>query len=538
MRRIFAVFLLSIFAFSAFSAVPADIQVSVNPNLPVALYKGPATYRRDSRGRPFKSIIVTSSKLFGIGNSAGSNSVRDSSTSSSTTSTTTTPSPPPRSSLNNVGQRLKPFIVTSRPFGFANSASNFVRDSSTASPTTTSTTTPSPLIDKATPTIPFFSISCTVGRSCSQIISARQTQTVKPTFKPYTKEEINKFKGTLGSRFPPKVASSTLNSGMPEISATTTTTENPSTEKLTNLWRIRTTLPSNPATNILYSSPLSSTTTTRPVQNKPSNNWSSRWKWPTHIGSVASEDHKQDEIESNNQRVETVTSEPIFAVVKSSPQVALRHPTNVSEYPIRTNTYSVKPYTTKEKNDHSKENYPIHRPEEIAKLAVATAGNNNGNWLSLLAASLTVLQNQYQNLNPSQRPQPQQTMQQTKIPPPPLPLSSPFPQKTVSKPVKRPNPTVAPIQQDRWNSPVSTNAEEENSLSWPEKASGFTGYSISLPENDQDYHRHEVISSKGNKISLITGSSTRNKHTHNPVKAVQSNQYNAYRDNLPPEVSV
>ena len=197
----------------------------------------------------------------------------------------------------------------------------------------------------------------------------------------------------------------------------------------------------------------------------------------------------------------------------------------------------MKPYNTKEKYDNTKDTYPKHRPEGNTKPLVST-GNNNGNWLSLLAASMSVLQNQKQNMNPSQRPQ-SQTLQQTKgHHPPALPLSTPFPVKTVTKPVKlRPNPTVTPVQQDRWNSPALTNTEEENSLSWPEKASGFTGYSISLPENDQDYHRHEVISSKGNKISLITGPSTRNKQANKPVKAVQSYQ-NANRANLPPEVSV
>lgn len=535
MRRDFAVFLLSIFAISALSAVPVDIQVSVDPNLPVALYEGPQTYRRDSRGRPFKSIIVTSSKLFGLGSSSGSNFVRDSSTTSSTTSTTTTtttPAPPPRRPLN-VSQRLKPFIVTSRPFGFANSASNLVRDSSTT--TTSTTTTPSPLFDKAAPTIPFFSISCTVGSSCSQIISARQTQTAKPTFKPYTKEEINKFKGSLGSRFPPKVTPSTISSEPSEIS--TATTEKPTTEKPSSVWRIRTTSPPNPTTTAISSSSLSSTTTTRPIKNIPSSNWSSRWKWPTHIGSVASEDHKQDEIESSNQRVETVTSEPTTVAVKSSPQKgALNHPTYFSEFPIRSNTYSVKPYTTREKYDSNKDNsYPKQRPEGINTKPPVATGNNN--WLSLLAASMSALQNQKQNLNAAQRPQ---TLQQTKGHPPALPLSTQFPVKTVSKPVKlRPNPTTTPPapEQDRWNSPALTNTEEENSLSWPEKASGFTGYSISLPENDQDYHRHEVISSKGNKISLITGSSTRNKQANKPVKALQSYQ-NANRANLPPEVSV
>lgn len=514
MRWHFAVFLLfAIVELSNLTALPLDIQVGIDPNRPVTLYKGPQTYRRDARGRPFKSIILTSSKLFGT----SSNLVRDSSTSSTTTSTTTTttPRPPPRSPLN-VGQRLKPFIVTSRPFGFANLASNLVRDS-----TTTSTTTPSPIVDKATPTIPFFSISCTVGSSCSQIISARQTQTAKPTFKPYTKEDIEKFKGGLGSRFPPKVVPPSVNYQTPNIS----TTEKPSTAKLNSLWRIRTTLPPIPTT-------LSSTTTTRPnpVKSKPTDNWSSGWKWPINIAAVASEGHKQDETESGNQRVESGTSE--WAAVNSFPYGLQKNQTDFSRHPVRTNTFSVKPYFAKEKHDNNKVTSAAYRPEGNVKLP-AGAGSNNASWLSLLAASLSALHNQ----NHSQRPH--SHLQETKTAPPPLPHSAPFPMKTTSRPVKRrPDSPAATVEHDRWHSQALTNKEEENSLTWPNKASGSVGYSISLPENDQAYHHHEVISSKGNKISLITGPLTRNKQTQNPVKAVPNNQHKANSANLPPEVSV
>ncbi|XP_057371647.1 uncharacterized protein LOC130692532 [Daphnia carinata] len=512
MGRLFAVFLLfAIFNLPALTAHPLDIQVGIDPNRPLALYEGPQTYRRDARGRPFKSIILTSSKLFGI----GSNLLRDSSTSSSTTATTTTttttPPPPPRSPLN-VGQRLKPFVVTSKPFGFANPASNLLRES-----TTTSTTTPSPFADKATPTIPFFSISCTVGSSCSQIISARQTQTAKPTFKPYTKEEIDKFKGGLGSRFPPKIGSSSVNIQSPNVS----TTEKPSTEKLNSLWRIRTTLPPVPTIT-------SSTTTIRPnpVKSKPADNWSSGWKWPAHIESAASENHKQDEIESSNQRVESGTSE--WAAVKPSSQGQ----TGFSVHPVRTNIFSAKPYSAKEKHDYVKGSSILHRPEGNMKIP-ATAGSNHASWLSLLAASLSVLHNQ----NHSQRPH--SHLQETRTPPPPLPLSEPFPMKTTSRPFKlRPDSSVAPVEQDRWHSLALTNKEEENSLIEPKKPSGVVGYSISLPEKEEDYRHHEVISSKGNKISLITGALNRNKQTQNPVKAVQNNQHKANSANLPPEVSV
>lgn len=513
MGRLFAVFLLyAIFIVPTLTAHQLDIQVGIDPNRPLALHEGPKTYRRDARGRPFKSIILTSSKLFGI----GSNLLRDSSTSSSTTSTTTTIPPlPPRSPLN-VDQRLKPFIVTSRPFGFANPAGNLLRES-----TTTSTTTPSPLVDKATPTIPFFSISCTVGSSCSQIISARQTQTAKPTFKPYTKEEIDKFRGGLGSRFPPKLGSSSVNFQRPNVS----TTEKPSTEKLNSLWRIRTTLPPIPTTT-------SSTTTTRPnpVKSKPVDNWSSGWKWPTQIESAASEGHKQDEIESSNQRVESGTSK--WAVVKPSPQGFQKNQTVFSGHPVRTNIFSANPYSAKEKHDNVKGSSVIHRPEGNVKIP-DTAGSNHASWLSLLAASLSVLHNQ----NHSKRPN--SHLQETRTPPPPLPHSAPFPMKTTSRPFKlRPGSSVAPVEQDRWHSLALTNKEEENSLIESKKPSAVVGYSISLPENEENYRHHEVISSKGNKISLITGALNRNKQTQNSVKAVQSNQHKVNSANLPPEVSV
>ncbi len=105
-------------------------------------------------------------------------------------------------------QNLKPLVVTSRPFGFGSDYWNEIRKQRPTSTTTTTTTTTTvappttsteaPFHEGSAPvTIPFFSISCTVGSSCSQIIAARQIKTPKPTFKPYTREEINKFKGYL-----------------------------------------------------------------------------------------------------------------------------------------------------------------------------------------------------------------------------------------------------------------------------------------------------------------------------------------------------
>ena len=58
------------------------ITISVDSSRPLALYEAPATYRRDSRGRPFKSIIVTS-RPFGF--DVASNDIRQKKTPLTTT---------------------------------------------------------------------------------------------------------------------------------------------------------------------------------------------------------------------------------------------------------------------------------------------------------------------------------------------------------------------------------------------------------------------------------------------------------------------
>lgn len=475
------------------TGTPVDIQVGIHPERPVALYEGPPTFRRDSRGRPFKSIIVTS-KPFGIGNS-GSNVVRDSSTTSSSPSTTTTAKP-------SISSRpLRPFIITSKPFGFVNPASNFVRDSS--STTTTTTTTPQPPIAKGTPTIPFFSISCTVGSSCSQIISARQTPTAKPTFKPYTKEEISKYKGTLSSRFPPKVDQANVDSSQSSSSTSATTTEKPATANK-HLWRIRTTL--SPSSTTSATTTTVTTTTTRrpsPAKNKPSSIWNGKWKWPTHIDSAAaaaSEDGERVKTDSGNQRIETVTPDTVPIMVSSSMSVQ-REPSSAS---------NTKPYQAVNNKQDSRVTFATSKP---------STGTHNGGWFSMLAASLNVLQSHQSIL---QRHQPQQ-QQQTKAT-----SSTPFPVRIVSRPTKpRTHPTtIAPANQDRWNSPTLT--EEANSLVWKPDEGDSDQQPISPPRDIQNYHHHEVISNKGNKISLITGASTRNKQANKPQSSPTP----------PPEVSV
>lgn len=455
-----------------------NMQIKLDPNRPTSLYEGPPTNRRDERGRPFKSIIVTSKPFgFATGTTFDRNPLSDSSSSSTTTTTERNVRSQP---LNN-GRPLKTFVVTSRPFGIADSESNSIGDA------TTTTTTQNPLLVKVLPTIPFFSISCTVGSSCSQIISARQQMTAKPTFKPYTKEEMEKFKGTLNSKLASNVYANLFKSN-----SSTTTTEKPSTSL--HLWRIRTT----PSTTT-HSSPSTTTTTTtaQPTRNnKPSSNWSSIWKWPGQATPTNKEEVKDVVIQANNQRVESVTSGSI-----KTPSFGFQR------NPLPTLRTKFNPF---------KASTP--RPEE--KINALSA--NGGNWLSLLTASLSALQNHQGNSQKHALSHQPQTKATVSTPKPPLFISRP----TKSRPL--PTSATTPVShQQNWDSPTWSN--EANVLNWgPEENMGKN-----QPENIQNYFQHEVISSKGNKISLITGSGNRHKTVNKPV---QPTRYNNVV--LPPEVSV
>lgn len=125
---------------TASAGTSVNLQVGLDPSRPVGLYEGPQTYRRDARGRPFKSIIIRASPS-SISNT-DSNSIRDRSTSVPTTttepskdgysSTSTTASPLPRAASN---QPFKSFVITSKPFGLGSADSNFIRDRSTTTTT-------------------------------------------------------------------------------------------------------------------------------------------------------------------------------------------------------------------------------------------------------------------------------------------------------------------------------------------------------------------------------------------------------------------
>ena len=116
-----------------------NLSVGLDPNRPVGLYEGPATYRRDSRGRPFKSIIIRANPFH---NNADSNLIPDRliNTTSDITNqqpreeaaTATTASPLPNAAPN---RPFKSFLITSKPFGLGNADSNSVRDRSTSTTT-------------------------------------------------------------------------------------------------------------------------------------------------------------------------------------------------------------------------------------------------------------------------------------------------------------------------------------------------------------------------------------------------------------------
>lgn len=188
------------------------------------------------------------------------------------------------------GRPFKAIIVTSKPLGYGNTndQENVIK-SRPATPTAVTTESPS-AYKVAQPTIPFFSISCAVGSSCSQIISARKVPTPKPTFKPYTKEDKEKLKLAYSQVFGPTAlltASLTPNKLAP-TTTTTTTTPRPTTP---SIWRVRTTAATTlkPAITASVSSPPSTTTKSRPTLSSAIKEFAinsalesvSKWKWPS-----------------------------------------------------------------------------------------------------------------------------------------------------------------------------------------------------------------------------------------------------------------
>lgn len=275
-----------------------------------------------------------------------------------------------------------------------------------------------------------------MGTSCSQIISARQTLTPKPTFKPYTQEEISKFKGTLGSAFPSSAL--TVNLGLRSSS----TTAKPSS------WRVKTTTTQSYATTT--PSPMNRQQSSDEQENK-------RWKWPSE-----EIDRNAENRNYQQENLNTRSTIPPAKLFTWTPQ--LNEETN-SVGPIQKGKPS--PYAD------------YQQPSTTTTHRTPTAG-----WMSLLAATFNGLQ---QHMKPSPESYKQPTVQ------------------------KQTSPSIA-----QW---VSINDGLSNTVAQDQV---FT--SKWAPENQR-----EVVSMKGNKISLITGSSNREKvNKPAPVSSMT----------LPPEVSV
>ena len=132
------VIILSSLLFATVLSVPVDLQVGVDPNRPVTLYEAPPTYRRDARGRPFKSIIIRANPFGFNRQSDQQNAISDhlsAATTTTTTTTTTTEKPDDNKSPITTATtppktitQFKSIIVTSKPFGLD---SNSIRDQST-----------------------------------------------------------------------------------------------------------------------------------------------------------------------------------------------------------------------------------------------------------------------------------------------------------------------------------------------------------------------------------------------------------------------
>ena len=294
---------------------------------------------------------------------------------------------------------------------------------------------------KAQPTIPFFSISCTVGSSCSQIISARQTHT-KPTFKPYTQDEISKFKGTLGSSFPSSVL--TVNLGLQQTAKQTGSVQTTTVKPIS--WRIK-------------------TTTTAPSSSAVEHE--TKWKWPTD----KEIDRNAENWNHNREKVDTQPTTLLPPKLSTwTPQLSA-DAADDSKLSDQKTSFRIKP------NPVSEYQFPstttTHRPP--------TSG-----WISLLAATLkNGLQQQHNKHSPES-----------------------FKQPNAHKPT---SPPISPwIPSDEISNSVARD---------PASSMGWTA------EN----HR-EVVSMKGNKISLITGPSNRQKINNKPPQSSSIT--------LPPEVSV
>lgn len=247
-----------------------------------------------------------------------------------------------RRPYNNGRPAFKAIVVTSKPFGYApisnevNASRKRVTSTTTPATPTTTTTTGSPFEYKiAQPTIPFFSISCSVGSSCSQIISARKVPTPKPTFKPYTKEDREKFKLAYNQVFGPTalLTASLSEKATVKSTATTTTTPKPLS---TSIWRVRTTTSPNYIRTATTPKTITTTTTlttkTKPTLSSAIKEFAinsaiesvSKWKWPSES--------------INNRNTMLVHSAPMKL---ANPNGTPNKPTALSAFPHQDNKQSM-----------------------------------------------------------------------------------------------------------------------------------------------------------------------------------------------------
>ena len=514
--------------FAGAVAVAGGLVISVDHSRPLYAYEGPPTNRRDPRGRPIQSTILRAVRNDTFRASAGA-----------------APSPSGGLDSNRDGRAqhiFKPIVVTSRPFGFANNNNNnnliretTIKTSSSSTTSTTTTTTESPYFDGKTPvTIPFFSISCTAGSPCSQIVqgiqinvnsalsnnsnpltlflfcfpywytpnvSARPTKTAKPTFKPYTREDIDNNKSILSLLYLP--------------SSKATSTPRPTS----NVLRIRTTT----ARPVSYSASPNVSPTTRPATLRtttaapsqmppPSVNISAnrfslnKWMWPSST--------TEQPIDRNEVKLQTWT-------------LAQSNPT--TEKPAFVEN-RVKLYTwTPRLNATTKPASTTTAAPVQVKTTSKPNSNYQGTWLSLLSATLNGLQKSKNPNTPNLN---------APLPPPPPPLRQSKPQtvqfystagqsaaaaaSVESKPQLQVQPQTGQVYLNVNNVyrpeeeakadavSFSSNAEwsdEQNLLVFADSAeetrpaANAGQITVKLPAV---VNHHEIISTKGNKISLIT----------------------------------
>ena len=426
-------FLLSFFSLAVNVCVCVPVVISVDPSRPTALYQGPPTNRRDPRNnyRPFKSIIVTS-----------------------------------------------------KPFGF--DSKNQITQN-----TVTTSTTSSPLLGIAPPTIPFFTISCTVGSSCSQIIQSpsRNLPTPRPTFKPYTKG----FNRTLNYPFLPTVL--TLNLGVRNSSTTTP-------QPLQSLWRTRTTTTTQSPLVMTTTLPTSDfVTATVSEKSRPVASGANQWKWPESSNVLP--EKRKPEVSSN------IVSDTASAVsawnLKGSQSVA----SHQSEWPIRKSSYWSK-FPTSTNNHNSNEANDI-KATTFRPIQSSTPPYTRG-WMAMLAASLAGFNNQHRVQSNNPQVQVVQTQQVRKN----ETMKNPKPQ--MSSEVKYIiRPQTPPVKAGATRT-VASDGKVAGELI------------LTQSTNHNEHHLHEIISTKGNKISLITGPNTRKKINN----IAPQNQHVV----IPPEVSV